>query len=77
MADSNFLNELSSLINRYSKENGSDTPDFILAEYLQGCLENFDRIVRSRETWHGRGKQDEATSNYLIIPSRTFTPEQI
>jgi hypothetical protein len=26
--------ELSAALNRYSAENGSDTPDFILAEYL-------------------------------------------
>jgi hypothetical protein len=28
-----FIEELRYLINRYSKENGSDTPDFILSEY--------------------------------------------
>lgn len=49
-----FETELTSLINRYSKENGSDTPDFILADYLEVCLENFNRTIRSRETWYGR-----------------------
>lgn len=50
--DSEFEKELESLLNRYSKENGSDTPDFILAEYLIGCLENFNNTVGKRTTWY-------------------------
>ena len=41
------------LINRLSLENGSDTPDFILAEYLTGCLAVFDRAVNKRTKWYG------------------------
>lgn len=33
-----FEKELQTLINRHSKENESDTPDFILANYLKDCL---------------------------------------
>ena len=51
---SRFKDELSSLINRHSKENGSNTPDFILAQYLEGCLEVFEAASQQRETWHGR-----------------------
>lgn len=50
----NFRAELAKLINRESMENGSDTPDFILAEYLQDCLDVYDRTVRAREKWYGR-----------------------
>jgi hypothetical protein len=46
-----FRKELESLINRYSKENGSNTPDFILAEYLDNCLESFDSALQKREKW--------------------------
>lgn len=49
-----FHKELEQLINKYSKENGSNTPDFILAQYLEGCLENFNVITRAREKWYGR-----------------------
>ena len=49
-----FRQELESLINKHSMENGSDTPDFILAQYLSGCLENFDKALAARETWYGR-----------------------
>ena len=56
--ENKFKKELEALINIYSKENGSDTPDFILAEYLDECLKNFDRIVYKREMWWGRGKEE-------------------
>lgn len=45
-----FYTELRELINRYSKENGSDTPDFVLAEYLNQSLKIFDYAVRYRES---------------------------
>ena len=41
-------------INHHSKENGSNTPDFILAQYLAGCLAVYDTAVQQRETWYGR-----------------------
>jgi hypothetical protein len=37
-------------------ENGSDTPDFILAEYLTGCLDTWNKSVKHREKWYGREK---------------------
>lgn len=49
-----FIEELERLINRHSLENGSNTPDFILAEYLHACLSNFDAVVQRREEWFGR-----------------------
>lgn len=55
----NFEKELESLINRYSKENDSDTPDFILAKYLNACLDNFSTAINDREKWYGRIKNAE------------------
>jgi len=49
-----FLKELENLVNRYSIENESNTPDFILARYLRECLVAFAVAVRERETWYGR-----------------------
>lgn len=43
-----FRREIERLINRLSLENGSDTHDFILAEYLVDCLAAFDKAVRHR-----------------------------
>ena len=49
-----FRKHLQELVNAHSMENGSNTPDFILAEYLGDCLEAFDRANRAREKWYGR-----------------------
>jgi hypothetical protein len=55
MADrSEFEKELESLINRCSQENASNTPDFILAEFLIQCLSAWNVGVQQRETWYGR-----------------------
>lgn len=40
-----FRVQLEELINRYSKEVTSNTPDFILAEYLYRCLQNFNSVT--------------------------------
>lgn len=53
----NFREELRELINRHSMENLSNTPDFLLTEYILGCLEAFDSAVRQREAWYGRTKE--------------------
>ena len=45
--------EVEHAINRCSAENGSNTPDFILAEFLTDCLAAFDKASRSREKWYG------------------------
>ena len=52
--DDRFKKGLEELINAYSMENGSDTPDFILAEYLLGCLRVFNETTFKRENWYSR-----------------------
>jgi len=42
---SKFEKELSAVINKYSRENGSNTPDYLLASYLNSCLLNFDGLA--------------------------------
>jgi hypothetical protein len=42
------------LLNEYSEENRSNTPDWILAWYMLTCLDAFNRAVREREAWFGR-----------------------
>lgn len=44
-----FRRELEVLINKNNMEIGSNTPDYILAEYLTNCLNAFDLAVRQRE----------------------------
>lgn len=58
--------ELTRVINRFSAENGSDTPDFILSAYLLGCLAAFDAAVKLRSEWYGN--PERKTSAILSAP---------
>jgi hypothetical protein len=49
-----FLEELQDLINRFSKENENNTPDFILAQYMENCLNAFTKATNEREKWYGK-----------------------
>ena len=51
---SNLLNEITIVLNKYSAENNSGTPDFILAQFLLNVLKSWDEGVRAREEWYGR-----------------------
>jgi hypothetical protein len=48
-----FGSELRALINRHCLENESDTPDYVLADYLCECLGAFQRAVAIRRAWWG------------------------
>lgn len=50
-AKQSFEQELSSLINRRSIENNSDTPDYILAKFLNTCLFGYEMAVKTRDKW--------------------------
>ena len=51
-------------------ENGSDTPDFILAAYLMDCISSFDLTMKKREKWYGR-----EVGNWLVKHSESATEE--
>lgn len=48
-----FQESLARLINCYSLESGSDTPDFILAEFVVDAIKLFDKTVKKRDEWYG------------------------
>ncbi len=50
---SEFEVELKNLLNSHSKDAETDTPDFILAKFLQDCLLAFNNATISRDEWHG------------------------
>lgn len=70
-----FEKELEELINRYSKENGSNIPDFILAEYLNECLKNFNQTINKRDKWYGWIEKDVIKTP--IIPVNEELNDQI
>ena len=49
--DTSFETELKSLLNKYSKENDSNTPDFLLAFFLEGCLDTYNKTLKERDKW--------------------------
>jgi len=55
-----FRKELEKLINSLSIENGSNTPDFILAEYLSDSLDAFDKAVVERTAWYSPRTEEQA-----------------
>ena len=72
--------EIEKAINRYSRENASDTPDFLLAEYLTDCLAAFEKATRERERWYGRYVVDKPGAPGMGPSPRINTephPEQI
>jgi hypothetical protein len=51
---SEFLANVAHAINYSSLENGSNTPDFLLAEFLADVLVAFDRVQQKRGEWYGK-----------------------
>jgi hypothetical protein len=58
-----FTGELSALINRYSGENDSNTPDFLLATYLSDCLKAYNLAVQARDKWHAINRSPGSPSH--------------
>lgn len=65
--------EIQDALNRYSAENGCNTPDFILSEYLLGCLAVFDSAVNQRERWYGRQRADQKWGPNRDVPNAGFS----
>ena len=61
--------ELQRLLNYQSMESGSDTPDFILAAFLLGCLDAYNKALVAREKHYGR---IIGVKKPIGIPEQTF-----
>lgn len=62
----NLEREIASALNRASAENASNTPDYILAQYLLGCLAAFNTAVQQRETHCGRDPRPAGPSTTCL-----------
>lgn len=49
--------KLADAINSACAENGSDTPDFILAAFLSDVLRAFDKAILARSEWYGHNQR--------------------
>jgi hypothetical protein len=63
-----FLKALTDLINRYSIESKSNTPDFILAQYVTDSLDAFARATTERGQWYGHGEAMPQTGCASKVP---------
>lgn len=52
-----FEHDIRDVINRHSRENASNTPDWVLAQYIENCLVAFETATQQREAWYGRNPQ--------------------
>jgi len=56
MDDAHFKRDLADTLNRHCAESASDTPDFVLAEYMLDCLRAFDKALAARIDWYAEPK---------------------
>lgn len=69
-----IVKEFSELINAYSLESDSNTPDFILAEYLWDCLMSANILIGSRAVWYN--PTAEGVFDAQDIPDNTGDAEK-
>jgi len=72
-----FQDELEALINKHSLERHSNTPDFILAEYMASCLHNFNRAVFARTKWYAPVNEAVEHGVHPTLPSGGEIPADV
>lgn len=66
--------DLAAVINSHSRENASNTPDFILADYLVACLIAFEAASNHRGAWYGDARQPAASAIEELAPEARKLP---
>ena len=54
--EKDFKTELTSILNRYGWDNACETPDHILADYVERCMTNLCSTMGKNIAWHRRKK---------------------
>jgi len=65
--EQSFGDELARLLNKYAKEGESNTPDFVLAEYIRKQLEAWNVAIRIREKWYGRSPTYDQEAEKQVV----------
>ena len=47
-----IVRDIARVLNKYSLEQESNTPDYILAEYILKSLSDLNRLMRDRDYWY-------------------------
>lgn len=74
--EDNLTRELSNLLNRYNADNWANTPDFILAEHLMGCLRQYRATLEHTRTWHRWPTLAEKLRQRPRFTASTLPPEE-
>lgn len=48
-----MIDQIRDVINRNSRENASNTPDFVLGWFIIDALMAFERAIKNRDNWYG------------------------
>lgn len=67
--EKSFVENLEALINKHSMENGSNTPDYILAKFLGECLHAFNGATKERSRWYGHEPRESTVLSCGAEPS--------
>ena len=70
-------NKIEKAINECNAENASNTPDFLLAEFLLDCLTAFDKTTRARDKWYGVHLKPGQAKNSGDLEKRTTPPLEL
>ena len=55
-----FVRDLAAVVNKHSREGNSNTPDFLLADFMSGCLNVYENVLRERANlWDADGFRNE------------------
>lgn len=66
-AFADFQTELQAVLNRHNQEGHSNTPDFLLAEFITQCVTAFNKTVQARDGWYG----------VKLAPGEKVTPQVV
>ena len=64
---SNLQREIATALNRACAENESNTPDWLLAQFMLSCLAAFNTAVQQRETWYGRDARPSYPGTPIVV----------
>lgn len=60
-----LVTRLAELLNEQGAEEGSNTPDYLLAEFLAGCLGAYNAASMAREDWYGHRHEPGQAHRYV------------
>jgi hypothetical protein len=70
-----FRKELTELINKHSIDTATNTPDYILADYMIKCLGAFDHAVNYKKSEETLGEPASANTDNAVTQESITTTE--